>query len=101
MLTAKFDDIAARVIEGFPYVDRHCPYCEQECSLTDAVHLMDTPEHYKALFICNNKKCGAYDEDARKAYARVYYSSQEAFDALELHRIWRNEAERKLPEKRS
>ena len=88
MLTAKFDDIFSHIIKDFPYVERFCPYCDLPCTLTDAVHLQATPEHYKALFICNNPQCGAYDEEARKAYARVYYSSEDAYHALELHRIY-------------
>jgi len=40
------------------------------------------------LFICMNDKCEAFDEPARKAYAKVYYSSEQAYDQLELHRIF-------------
>lgn len=95
MLTAKFNEIASRIIPGFPYAERFCPYCDLPCVMTDAVHLQNTPEHYKALFICTNPQCGAHDEAARKAYARVYYSSEEAYYALELHRILRPKREAK------
>lgn len=79
--------LSHRII-GFPYVERTCRYCEQTCELVKVIHLQDTPEHYKALFLCENPRCECYDEEARSQYARVYYSSDEAFRALELHRIW-------------
>jgi hypothetical protein len=80
--------LLGRIIPAFPYVQRFCPYCDQPCKLVDAIHIEREPEHYKALFLCENPFCGAYDEEARSQYARVYYSSEEAFRALELHRIW-------------
>jgi hypothetical protein len=73
---------------NFPYTKRHCPFCERELTLVEAIHIQETPEDYKALFICFNNQCGAYDEDARQAYARVYYSSERAFHMLEGYRIY-------------
>jgi hypothetical protein len=78
------------LIDGFPYAERYCPYCQRECTVVDAIHIQEEPEHYKALFICFNGNCGAYDEEARTAYARVYYSSDFAFRHLEEHRIYFN-----------
>lgn len=75
-------------IFGFPYVERFCRFCDQPCELVKAIHLQSEPEHYKALFMCQNTECGAYDEDSAMQYARVYYSSDEAFRALEMHRIY-------------
>lgn len=75
-------------IKNFPYPERYCTYCKKKCELVDAIHVNKHPEDYKALYICKNDRCEAFDEPARKAYARVYYSSDEAFKALELHRIW-------------
>ena len=81
-------EILSRTIPGFPYAERFCRFCDQPCTMVKAVHLQDAPEHYKALFICENPLCECYDEDARSQYARVYYSSDEAFHSLELHRIY-------------
>lgn len=74
-------------IKSFPYPDRYCPYCNKACDLVDAIHISAHPEEYKALYICKNNRCEAFDEPARKAYARVYYSSEDAYHALETHRI--------------
>jgi hypothetical protein len=82
--------LISNIIPLFPYVERHCPYCEQPCELVDAIHLQEEPEHYKALFLCQNDKCECYDEEAKSQYARVYYSSEPAFRRLEMQRIWRN-----------
>lgn len=71
----------------FPYPARFCRFCERELQLIDAIHLQDEMESYKALYICLHDDCGAYDEDAGQAYARVYYSSQRAFENLEQARI--------------
>jgi hypothetical protein len=68
-------DSLGRIIKNFPYPERFCPFCDQPLKMVDAVHVQDQPETYKALYICLNDKCGAYDEPARKAYAMVYYSS--------------------------
>lgn len=79
--------LLAKKREFFPYPERHCPFCERELDLVEAIHLEHEPMHYKALFMCFNEECGAYEEEARQAYSRVYYSSQEAFDYLEGYRI--------------
>jgi hypothetical protein len=83
-------ELIGNLIPAFPYAERFCPYCNQPCELVEAIHLQKEPEHYKALFLCQNPRCECYDEEAKSQYARVYYSSNEAFDKLELHRIWRN-----------
>lgn len=57
---------------------------------------MTEKEHFKALYICENPECPAYDEPAKKAYAYVYYSDVEAWQALELQRIWYSRDERKI-----
>lgn len=82
-----FGEPLAKKIDGFPYAERFCPFCERELTLEKAAHIAEEPMHYKALYLCHNPSCGAYDEDAGKAYARVYYSSQEAFEKLELTRL--------------
>lgn len=81
-------DLLGKPIPNFPYPDKYCTYCNKKCQLVDAIHVAKSPEIYKALYICMNDKCEAFDEPARKAYAKVYYSSEEAYDQLELHRIF-------------
>jgi hypothetical protein len=81
-------ELLGKPIPNFPYPDKPCRYCNKKCELIDAIHISAHPEDYKVLFICMNNKCDAYDEPARRAYAKVYYSSDEAYKKLELHRIW-------------
>lgn len=81
-------ELLGKPINGFPYPDKYCTYCNKKCRMVDAIHVAESPEIFKALFICENEKCEAYDEPARKAYVKVYYSSEEAYQRLELHRIW-------------
>lgn len=81
-------DLIGKKIEGFPYPEKYCPYCERELQLEAAVHSAEMPAHFKAVYVCLNGECGAYDEDARKCYVRVYYSSQDAHKAFEAYRIW-------------
>lgn len=71
----------------FPYPERSCPFCERPVTIVEAVHIQEHPENFKVLFICFNPECGAYDEAAGQAYARVYYSSVEAYRLLEQVRI--------------
>ena len=88
-LTTWFQDgLIKNIIKDFPYPERECAYCQGNLRLVSAIHLNEHKEHYKALFICYNPMCEAFDEPAGLAYARVYYSSPEAFSALETHRIW-------------
>lgn len=71
--------IIGRVIPDFPYPEKECPYCYQKLTVVNAIHYEDK-YHYKALYLDPNPICPIYDEGARKAYAKVYYSSQEAFE---------------------
>lgn len=73
-----------KVYSNFPYTIRYCPYCERQLTVHRALHIRDEMEHYKAVLICLNPKCEAYDEEAREAYVRVYYSSEKAYNILEL-----------------
>ena len=75
-------------INNFPYPDKYCTYCNKKCDLVDAIHVSEHPEMYKALYICQNPKCDAFDDEAREAYAKVYYSSEEAYAGLEMQRIY-------------
>lgn len=76
-----------KFIKGFPYPERFCTYCKEPLKLLKTIHIVDEPEHYKAIMICLNKDCGSYDEEAREAYVRVYYSSQYAYKRLELYLV--------------
>lgn len=80
--------LVGNIIEGFPYPERHCPYCEHELDLMQAVHMQDNLEQFKAVFMCFNQACGAYDEEGHQAYARIYYSSPFAEENLYEERIW-------------
>jgi len=82
--------LLGRKIPHFPYTRRHCRYCEQELELVEAIHIEKEPEHYKGLYLCQNPKCGCFDEESKSQYVRVYYSSEQAFRKLEVHRIYRN-----------
>lgn len=79
--------IGGRIL-NFPYPVKPCAYCKKNCELVDALHVQKNPELFKALYICKNPRCEAFDEPARKAYAKVYYSSEEALQKLELARIY-------------
>jgi len=83
-----------RIIEGFPYPAKDCRYCYSQLILEQAVHVQGQEEVYKALFFCHNDDCPAYNEPARKQYAKVYYSCDEAFDRLEMLRIMANQKTR-------
>jgi len=80
--------LLGKPIPNFPYPEKMCRYCNKKCEMTDAIHVTESPEIYKALYICKNPRCDVFDEPARKAYAKVYYSSDEAYEGLEVHRIW-------------
>ncbi len=71
-----------RVIPGFPYVSRNCPYCQEPLTMVNVTHVLGEEEHYKAIMICYNGNCGYYDMPCREAYVKVYYSSQRAADEL-------------------
>jgi len=71
--------ILGRVIPDFPYPEKICPYCFKKLVVVNAIHYEDK-YHFKALYLDPNPKCPIYDEGARVAYAKIYYSSEEAFE---------------------
>lgn len=83
----KIDDtdgtVVGRVIENFPYPEKTCPFCNSSLVVVNAIHWQQDQYHFKALYLDPNAKCPVYEEGARRAYARVYYSSQEAFNTFE------------------
>lgn len=74
--------IFGRIIEDFPYPTKTCPYCNSILKIVNAVHYDPDKYQYKALYLDANPNCPVYDEGARKAYARIYYSSEDAYIAF-------------------
>lgn len=74
--------ILGRKIEDFPYPVKLCPYCNKELVVVNAVHWEVDKYQYKALYLDPNPLCPIYDEGAYQAYARIYYSSEDAFEAF-------------------
>ena len=70
--------IIGRIIKDFPYPTKICPYCFKELKIVNAVHWEEDPYQYKALYLDPNPECPVYDEGAKKAYARIVYSSEDA-----------------------
>jgi hypothetical protein len=54
----------------------------KEMKAVNAVHYEPDKYQYKALYLDPNPECPVYDEGARKAYARIYYSSEDAYIAF-------------------
>ena len=75
--------ILGRIIPGFPYAERRCPYCEHKLVIANAVHDNDSAEHYKAVYIDANKDCPIFDMEAQQCYAKIYYSSTYAAHKFE------------------
>ena len=71
--------IMGRVIKDFPYPIKTCPYCLSELKVVNAIHWEEDMYQFKALYLDPNPDCPVYDEGARKAYARIYYSSEQAY----------------------
>jgi hypothetical protein len=65
--------------KDFPYPEKLCPYCNWKMVPVNAIHWQEDVYQYKALYLDNNPNCSAYDEGARLAYARIYYTSEDAF----------------------
>jgi len=69
-----------RIIPDFPYPQKICPYCMKTLVVVNAVHWEGDPYQYKALYLDPNGECPVYDEGAKQAYARIYYSGEDAFN---------------------
>ena len=78
--------ILGQVIKDFPYPIRICPYCNRNLVVVNAIHWQEDNHQYKALYFCSFANCSVYDEGAKKAYARIIYSSEDA-----AHYFWRVE----------
>ncbi len=68
--------------KDFPYPEKLCPYCGRKLVPVNAIHLEKDMYQFKVLYLDNNPNCLAYDEGARLAYARIYYTSEDAFNAF-------------------
>ena len=66
--------------DDFPYPEKLCPYCNCKLKPVNAVHWHGDIYQYKALYLDENPNCPAYDEGAKQAYARIYYTSEDAFN---------------------
>ena len=72
--------IMGRLIKDFPYPTKTCPYCNSILKVVNAIHWDKDKYQFKALYLDPNPNCPVYNEGARQAYARIYYSSEEAFE---------------------
>lgn len=71
--------LLGRIIPGFPYPQKVCPYCMKTLVVVNAVHWEGDQYQYKALYLDPNGDCPVYDEGAKQAYARIYYSGEDAY----------------------
>lgn len=72
--------ILGRVIKDFPYPVKTCPYCNTKLVVVNAIHWEKDPYQFKAVYLDPNPQCPVYDEEALQAYARIYYTSEDAFE---------------------
>jgi hypothetical protein len=72
--------IMGRVIPDFPYPEKLCPYCNFKLVVVNAIHWHQDPYQFKAVYLDPNPECPIYDEEALQAYARIYYTSEDAFN---------------------
>lgn len=79
-MTRRIQMLMGRVIPDFPYPEKLCPYCNAKLVVVNAIHWHEDPYQFKAVYLDPNPKCPVYDEDALKAYARIYYTSEDAFN---------------------
>jgi len=75
--------VLGRVIKDFPYPERDCYLCSRPLQLVNAIHSDQDVHHYKAIFVCGYEACPAFDYEGRKAYVKLYYSSEEAHIVFE------------------
>ena len=75
--------ILGRVIQDFPYPERECALCSRPLQLVNAIHSDQDVHHFKAIYVCGYESCEAFDYEGRKAYVKLYYSSEEAHIVFE------------------
>ncbi len=71
--------ILGGLIDNFDYPEKICPYCFKPLVPVQAIHWVEDKFQYKSLYFCSFAECPVYDEGAKKAYARIYYSSEQAY----------------------
>jgi hypothetical protein len=81
-------ELPGHIIEGFPYPEKVCRHCDKKMDLYKVIHIIDAEEEFKAVYLCTNDKCPAYDFPAKKAHVVMYFSSDNAFDKLQGLKIW-------------
>jgi len=82
------------IIKGFPYPTKVCRHCNDFMELYKVIHIQDAPEEFKAVYLCTNDDCSAYDYPAKKAHVIMYFSSDNAFDKLQGLKIWTDQKHR-------
>jgi len=75
--------ILGRVIQDFPYPERDCALCSRPLQLVNAIHSDQDVHHFKAIYVCGYEACEAFDYEDRKAYVKLYYSTEEAHIVFE------------------
>ena len=75
--------ILGRVIQDFPYPERDCALCSRPLQLVNAIHSDQDVHHFKAIYVCGYEACEAFDYESRKAYVKLYYSTEEAHIVFE------------------
>ena len=75
--------ILGRVIQDFTYPERECALCSRPLQLVNASHSDQDVHHFKAIYVCGYESCEAFDYEGRKAYVKLYYSSEEAHIVFE------------------
>jgi hypothetical protein len=75
--------VLGRVIKDFPYPSRDCALCSRGLKLVNAIHSDQDVYHFKAIYVCAYESCPAFDYEDRKAYVKLYYSSEEAHIVFE------------------
>ena len=82
------------IIKGFPYPTKVCRHCNDFMEIYKVIHIQDAPEEYKAVYLCTNDNCPAYNFPAKKAHVVMYFSSDNAFDKLQGLKIWTDKKHR-------
>jgi len=75
--------ILGRIIQDFPYPERECALCSLPLQLVNAIHSDQDVHHFKAIYVCGYESCEAFDYESRKAYVKLYYSTEEAHIVFE------------------
>lgn len=75
--------VLGRVIQDLPYPERVCALCSRSLQLVNAIHSDQDVHHFKAIYVCRYESCEAFNYEGRKAYVKLYYSTEEAHIVFE------------------